>query len=279
MRFIYYFFLFLCICFAKDSNKIVEISGFQNPQAIAIAGANVYVSNAGIYKDSVKKESGFISKLDKSGKIIDLKFIDHLDYPQGLVIINNVIYIADNDTIKGFNVITKKQVLNMQIKGATSLSDIATRDNILYVSDSKAGVIYFVDINKKSYHIFVAIESSLGNPNGVAISGDFLYVSTGNSTRFGTLKGNAFRIDLETKSVYLTSSYQNSLYGIENTRQGIMIGSFDNNVVKFYKMTNDSKIFEIDLGVKLKSAMFFIYDSKSLWIPDTKQNKVFKIMP
>lgn len=281
MNIIYIFiFLFCSFVYAKDSN-IISISGLQSPQAVATSGANVYVSNAGIYKNNIKKDSGFISRLDSKGRIIDLKFIDNLDYPKGIVVSNNILYVVDIDTIKGFNLATKKQVLNMQIKGAHSLSDIAASNDTLYVSDSKAGVIYAVDVKKKNYHIFIAIESSLGYPNGIALNDNFLYVGTSDSTRFETLKGNVFRIDIESKSVYLTSSYGSNIYGLEITKQGIiMLSGYDSNGdIRFYSITNDSKIFEVDLNVKLKSALFFVYSDGALWIPDSKQDKVFKVMP
>ncbi|MWV62863.1 hypothetical protein DCO58_01910 [Helicobacter saguini] len=281
MNIVYIFiFLFSSFLFAKDSN-MVSISGLQGPQAVVSNANNIYVSNAGIYKNNIKKESGFISRLDGKGKIVELKFIDNLDYPKGIAVLNNVLYVVDINTLKGFNLSTKKQVLNMQIKGANALSDIATSNDTLYVSDSKAGVIYAVDIKKKNYHVFIAIESSLGQPNGIGINGNFLYVGTSDSTRFETLKGNVFRIDLESKSVYLTSSYNSNIYGLEITKQGIiMLSGYDSNGdVRFYSITGDSKIFEVDLNIKLKSALYFTYSNDALWIPDSKQNRVFKVMP
>lgn len=266
----------------KDSNKIIIIKGFQAPHAISNNQNQIYVSNGGIYDNKIKKESGYISKLDRLGKIIEQKFIDNLNNPMGIAISNNIIYIADIDSIKAFSLASKKQILNIQIKGAMSLCDIVVNGDVLFVSDSKAGLIYSVDIKKKSYHVLVAIESSLGHPNGMALFNKFLYVATSDSTRFGTtLKGSVFRIDLESQSVYLISSYKHDLYGLESTPNGIIVGGYDSNDkrARFYQVTNDSKIYEIDLGLDLQNVSLFAYDNNALWIPDSKLNKIFKVMP
>lgn len=266
----------------KDSNKIITIKGFQSPHAVTSNQNQIYISNGGIYDNKIKKDSGYISKLDRQGKILEQKFIDNLNNPVGIAISNNVIYIADIDTIKGFNLATKKQILSIQIKGAMSLCDVVINGDLLFVSDSKAGLIYSVDIKKKSYHVLVAIESSLGHPNGMALFNNFLYVATSDSTRFGTtLKGSVFRIDLESQSVYLISSYKQDLFGLEGTANGIIVGGYDSTDKKarFYQITSDSKIYEIDLGLDLQNVSLFTYDNSALWIPDSKLNKIFKVMP
>lgn len=280
----FYLLEIITLCYAKDSSKdskTLTIKSLQAPQAALSHGTNIYISNAGIYQNGIRTENGFITKIDKKGKILESKFIDNLGYPSGLGIIDNVLYIADIDSIKGFSLGSKKQVFSLQIKGAMFLCDVVVRGSEIFVSDSKAGLIYIVDVKKKTYHTFVAIESSLGHPNGLELRDNFLYVVTSDSTRFDTLSGNVFRIDLESKSVYLISSYKNSLYGVEITSNGLLVGGYDSDEkrARFYKITNDSKIYEIDLNVKLESVGLFTYDLNALYIPDYKLNAVLKLTP
>ena len=84
-----------------------------------IVGEDVFVGNVGKKLESLNKDNdGFISKLDKSGKIIEKKFLSNLNAPKGMNTINGVLYVVDIDTLKGFDLKSKKEVLNLSIKGA-----------------------------------------------------------------------------------------------------------------------------------------------------------------
>ncbi|RDU61875.1 hypothetical protein CQA53_09725 [Helicobacter didelphidarum] len=276
--------LFVCCiainwCIANaTNNRIMAIEGFQTPQAVVATDSNIYVSNYGIYKEGKKETEGFITKLDKTGKITELYFINNLNMPRGMVVINNILYIADTNTLKAFNLNTKKQILSLQINGATALSSIVMRDsNTLLISDTQAGLIFSVNIKKKSYHTFVAIESSLGGPNCLVLNKDSVYVTTTDINK--KARGNVLRINLETKEMQILNDFNNHLEGIAVLDNGnIIISGWDKkHETRFYKISQNNKVYEVDLDEQIHNPSLFLIDSSILWIPDILLHKVFKI--
>lgn len=171
-------FIYMIFCFGilqAQVNRILTIEGFSLPQAIAMTNLSVFVSNIR-NPNLAKNGNGFISKLDKTGKITDLQFIGNLNLPSSIITLDNVLYVVDMNILKGFNLSTKKQVLNLPISGTNTLSDIAIKDsNTLLVADRDTGLILLVDIRKKSYYTFVAIESSLGVLQNIALDKKYMY--------------------------------------------------------------------------------------------------------
>lgn len=49
-----------------------------------------------------KDNDGFISKLDKNGDILQLKFISNLNAPKGMSKIKDILYVVDIDVVYGF---------------------------------------------------------------------------------------------------------------------------------------------------------------------------------
>ncbi len=58
--------------------------------------------------------NGFITKLDPHGKLLNLKFIQGgkgdvtLHAPKGMALVEHVLYVADLDTLRGFDTTTGK---------------------------------------------------------------------------------------------------------------------------------------------------------------------------
>jgi len=72
------------------------IEGFSSPESTIISGNHLYVSNVGKeLKPTVKDADGFISKLSKDGVIENLHFMDGLDAPKGMSIVNNTLFVVD----------------------------------------------------------------------------------------------------------------------------------------------------------------------------------------
>lgn len=177
----------------------------------------------------------------------------------------------------GFSLSTKKQVLRLTINGATSLSDIAMKDDsTLLVSDSESGLIFAVDLKKRKYYIFISIETNvLGFPNNLVVNDGFLYITT------STTKGSSIlRTHLETKNVEIFHEFDEKLYNIALTKNGgIVIGGKNTQGrVKFYKIVRGGKIYEIDINTELNVFSDFFIDNMVLWIPDSINDRILKII-
>jgi len=112
-----------------------------------------------------------------------------LHAPKGMALVEHVLYVADLDTLRGFDTITGKPVMALTIRSRatsqseslrTSLSDV-TYDGKghLYCSDQKANTIYRVDLAAQAISVLVT-DPSLAGPTGLAIhpkSGQIIAVS------------------------------------------------------------------------------------------------------
>ena len=102
----------------------------------------IYVSN--ISNHPFKKDgSGFISKVDLDGKIVELNWVGKLNAPKGLTIVNEKLYAADVDELVEIEISTGKITNKFKAYGAVCLND-ATHDEYgnVYVGDTYNDTIY-----------------------------------------------------------------------------------------------------------------------------------------
>ena len=146
-----------------------------------------YVSN---WADS----AGYILKLNAFGEI-ESSFVTGLTYPGGLCLIDNILYVDDNSDLyggtlpsylKGFDINTGEQVLNLQVSsGGTYLDMMDTDGNgFLYIGDTEKQKIYKVNLETSEISDFL---TGLNNPYGVFydyISDRIIYTSSSSSISY-----------------------------------------------------------------------------------------------
>jgi hypothetical protein len=136
--------------------------------------------------------NGFITKLYPDGRVIKLKFIEGgqnqvtLNAPKGMAIVGRTLYVADLNTVRGFDLDTGAPKNAITLDNATFLNDLsAGPDGSLYVSDSgiKDGfapsgtdAIYRIDAQGHAQSIISG--TSLGQPNGVSADATGVWVVT-----------------------------------------------------------------------------------------------------
>ncbi len=230
-----------------------SIDGFSSPESVIVKNNNIYVSNVGKeLKPTLKDGDGFISKLDINGKITDLHFIDDLDAPKGMEIIDNTLYVADIDALKAFDLKTKKKLFSIVFKGVKFLNDIEVKDKkTLFISASDANIIFEVNLKNKSYKKLVDLKV----PNGLFYEDGVLYVAQlGSSPKsMFDAKGSLYKIDLTNK---------NKLTKLARFK-GILDG--------VWKINN--KIYVSDWVSMKKTGIIRIYDLK------TKKESILKLEP
>ena len=80
---------------ANELEKQWEVSGFSMPESI-VASPNskfIYISNVNA------KESGYISRLTKDGKVDSYKWIEGLNNPAGLALFEEKLYVGDSTQV------------------------------------------------------------------------------------------------------------------------------------------------------------------------------------
>lgn len=160
----------------KKENRVKYdkiVTGFQAPESVATDGAFFYVSNVGAkLEPSAKDGDGFISKLDKDGNIIDLKWIadEDLHAPKGMAIVKGVLYVADVDKVRGYKIKNKEKVFNLDFspEATVYLNDLAVKDNnTLFVSATDIGFIYEINLKGQGTYKMLDIYSDLTGVNGL----------------------------------------------------------------------------------------------------------------
>ena len=102
----------------------------------------LYVSN--VNQNPWEKDGdGFVSKMDLSGNIIDLKWVEDLSSPTGMGISEGFLYIADTDEIIQADVETGIITKRYDIEGKPNLNDITVGDDgVVYITGSASNTIY-----------------------------------------------------------------------------------------------------------------------------------------
>lgn len=121
--------------------------GFATPESVRwdSAGARWFVSNIN-GNPSAKDGNGFIERLGPDGARLDsVPFIAGgsngvtLHAPKGMAIADGVLWVADIDAVRGFDVATGAPVASLELAalGAVFLNDVAaTPDGKVYVTDT-----------------------------------------------------------------------------------------------------------------------------------------------
>ena len=232
---------------AAPAGYSARVEGFQGPESAKYdADLDVwYVSNVN-GSPLAKDGNGYIARLKGDGTMDSLKFIVGgaggvtLNAPKGLAIQGDTLWVADLQSVRGFDRRTGKPVASVDVKGAKFLNDVAVGPGGLYVTDtgfegSAKGMdhtgpdrIYLIAGRKAT----VALETdSLAGPNGITWDGAgkrFIVVPfAGNIVRawapggkdlraLGTTKGQLDGVELlGANRLLITSWTDSSLFVLE----------------------------------------------------------------
>jgi sugar lactone lactonase YvrE len=260
----------------------VKDQGFKRPGTVIVdEKRNMYlVSNAGEdpYSDH---NAGFISRVNKEGKVVDLKWIEGgkkgavLTAPKGMAIRDEILYVADVKDVRKFDLKSGKPIGSISFEKATFLNDIAPSPNgLLYVSDTgltplsrkliptETDCIYTIDRDDR---VSTLLEGTmLKQPNGLLAEKDGVYAVSFIEPKleFISLKGE-FKVS--------SNLDENRLDGIVRLPDGSLVVSAWRNG-SIYRGMPDGP-FSL-LITHLNSPGDFIFDEplKRLVIPLAKDN-------
>ena len=272
-------FMLGCLLTSGIANA-VDFEGFSHPESVFVHKNDVFVSNLGEKLDPMGKDNdGFITKLDKNGKIIELKWIANLNAPKGMNVIGNTLYVVDIDTLKGFDIKSKKEVLNIPVEGGMFLNDIAVLDNnTLLVSDTGTGIIHIFNLKAKTYETFTTLDSKYGGPNGILLDPKKKTLIVVGYDPAGKKKGGVVRIDITSKQVTELTEPLGALDGVVFSKNGdLLVSDWGENLQGVvYKIDSKGEVSKLELESMGGPADMFS-DGKYLWIPRMVDKKVTKI--
>jgi len=241
-------FIFILLIIFLESVSAFEVQGLKTPESFIAdpSTGNYFISNINGGGPGGKDDDGFITKLDKDGKVINLAFVDGknkditLNAPKGLDIIGNVIYVSDIDFVRGFDKETGKLLHDLDFKAfnPSSLNDL-THDSQgnLYVSDWIGNFIFKIETRNNHKVSVVAKGNTLGGPNGLNI-----HPKTNKLINVTWESGKVQEIDSSGSIKILVEDKRfKTLDGIDFDNNGNMfVSSFTGGEV--YKITPDLKV-------------------------------------
>ncbi len=241
-------FIFILLIIFLESVSAFEVQGLKTPESFIAdpSTGNYFISNINGGGPGGKDDDGFITKLDKDGKVINLIFVDGknkdiiLNAPKGLDIIGNILYVSDIDFVRGFDKETGKLLYDLDFKAfnPSSLNDL-THDSQgnLYVSDWISNMIFKIETKNNNKISVVAKGNTLGGPNGLNI-----HPKTNKLINVTWETGKVQEIDSSgsVKTIVEDKRFK-TLDGIDFDNNGNMfVSSFTGGEV--YKITPDLKV-------------------------------------
>lgn len=183
-----------------EPRRLTVSHGLQRPESAVFApsSGNWYVSNIG----GEEQGDGYISRLDRAGRVLDASFVTGLDDPKGLALDGDLLYVTDVTSIVRVRLSAPAELERIVLDGAMFLNDVAIdpTSHTAYVSDTFGNTIFQVRGSEGS--VLVAGEA-LESPNGLWVERGGLLVGTigpgfDPETFMPERPGRIMRVDLRT---------------------------------------------------------------------------------
>jgi len=270
------------LAMAASQNMVVENVGFQTPESVEYNQQNDVYLVANIYGSPFDKDNnGFISKLSPEGKVLDLKWIAGgkngvtLNAPKGMVADGNILYVADIDTIRTFDLTTGKPIANYAITGSSFLNGVSpSSQGGVWVTDSGVAPGFKPAGTDAIYHLSPTGEvktltkgQDLGRPNGILEKDGQLIMVT-------IASGQIHYFDLNGKLLSSQKLPYNKLDGLIMDNKGnVVFSSWKAQAIKQIQVAAEPKT----LFTGLESPADLGYDNKRnrLLIPSFLTNKIW----
>ncbi|WP_319758982.1 hypothetical protein [Maridesulfovibrio sp.] len=271
----------LLVAACSPKNKVIE--GFSSPESVTSDGNYFYVSNVGEkLQPTVMDGDGYISRLSKEGKVLDRKFITGLNAPKGMVVTDGVLYVADIDRIKGFDLQSGRPVMDLFVEGTSFLNDIVvlSADELL-ASATDTGALYKIKLGESPRISLVDVTGEIYGTNGLCLdpqSRSVYFASFGrNHKPTGFIgKGNFVDGRFVCEKVYSKKGlYDGIAFHDGNLLFSDWVAAEKKGIIVSKNMET-GEVSEVDLGEKIGGPADFYLDlnGKRLWIPMMLEGKV-----
>ena len=136
-----------------------SLSQYNSPESVTYdtVSSRYFISNT---------SSSKIVQRDRNGVVTD--FVTVGGSIHGVTVHANRVYVCNGTRVRGYDLTSGIEVMNVLISGSAFLNDLAADANgILYISDFNSKRIYKLNTNTQEYWIYVA--STTNTPNGVYV--------------------------------------------------------------------------------------------------------------
>lgn len=248
---------------------------WQTDTLLTICESTLYDSKSGIvYVSNINNKpwdldsNGFISTIDTTGKILELKWMEAgLSAPKGMGIFNGKLYVNDIDRVVEIDIETKKILKNYHVGGNPQLNDITvSSDGVVYSSGSSSNTIYALQNGKLDT---LVSNDSFDRLNGLLSTKEGIYYISSGSSNFGV-----FDLLKRTSKVLVNDLGVGD--GIVSLSNGDFITTSWKGAIYYIKSSDWSSVKLLDTekeGV-YSADIDFIPEHNILLVPTFFQNKV-----
>jgi len=208
-------------------------------------------------KPTEKNGDGFISIMDKQGKIINLEWATGLNAPKGMDLNGNKLYVADIDRIAVIDTRSGKVLNFIDVPGSIFLNDVATGpDGNIYVTDTRQGTIYMLKADKPEIW---SRDSKLKGVNGITVESDYLLIGS---------QGYLLKGDINTKKVSIIAETDIQIDGLIPLGNGhYVVSAWAGKVLYLSPETTPKELFDSEPLSFHTADMGYLPDEKLLLIP------------
>lgn len=250
-------FAFLLACSVASVAMALQVIGLKQPAGIAVdpvSGAYFIANENGAPTD--RDNNGFITKLNQSGKVEKLKFIEGgvggvmLHSPKGLAIVDRTLYVSDIDRVRSFDAATGRPLGDMDFSAMKTdfLTGLASDGNVLYIADSGTDTIFKVTLRPGAKPVILVKDPVLAGPHGLAVNPvthALVIVSWNAGKIFEVSPAGALK-------VLFANSFFNSRFG---NLMGVDFDANGNMYVSDYSM---GKVIRIDSALRIQTIAEFL---------------------
>ena len=224
----------------------LQITGLRNPAGFVVDSATgvYYISNEN-GGANIRDNNGFITKLDKNGKIEKLKFIEGgldgvtLHAPKGLAIVGRTLYVTDIDRVRGFDLTSGRPTGEIDLTSFTVdflTGLVADGNGLLFIADSGTNTIFKADLRSPTTPRVLVRNAALAGPHGLAI-----HPSTGALIVVSWNTGKILEVDMTgAVKVLFANSFFNARFG---NLMGVDFDAYGNMYVSDF---SQGKVVRID---------------------------------
>jgi sugar lactone lactonase YvrE len=209
---------------ARDS----LVTAFAAPENLVYDSASDVILVTNINGDPAQKDgNGFVSRISGDWRNVQLKWIDGLDAPKGIILRGDTVFIADVNAVRLFDRQTGKALAVRQVKGGGLNDLVFDNTGTLYVTDTGPERTPTVkpDTSKDIDAVYrfdgvqahaIAHGTQLQRPDGIAFDGTSIIVAP--------LGGNTlYRVDKAGKRTNLLPLANGQLDGLWRMHDGRLL--------------------------------------------------------
>ena len=225
----------------------------------------IYVSN--VNQNPWEKDgNGFISKISRTGEIIDLHWVTGMNGPKGMAIVGNTLYAADLDELVSIDLDKGTIVNKIMIDGASGLNDITLGENSkIYMSDSNEGKIFQYENGEVSiFH-----SDAPGRPNGLLMDQGKLLVAFSQASQF-------VNYDFKTLEKTVIAAQIGAGDGITPTNESstYLVSDWNGEIFIISKEAGKQSLLNTKQENKNTADIWFIPEDNLLLVPTFFDNRV-----